>query len=344
MRGGVVFDASLAEAARVVLRSRAAVRVILQLGRAPDAVPEALAEAARRIEWEDHLPHGASLAVRAIGRSPALRHERFVAQVVKDGIVDRLRERFGVRPEIDPRRPDVLVDARIESGGVALGLDLGGGSLHERGTGRSGPAPLREDVAAGVALLVEADAAGAIFDPFCGTGTLVAEAAGLALGVPPGRDPAGLPVSRLPEFRRLPLAEIAAERAKPPRAAGPALRASDASRRAVDQARRTLARQGLAGAVELTVAPVPKALPPTGGPGLVLTNPPWGVRLDPEASRRAWHGLGTLARSEALSGWTLAALSGDASMTRELGLRASRKFPLRVGGVDARLLVYPLRR
>jgi len=337
--------ARLAAAARAVLALRAAGRVVLDLVRDVPAEPGPLSAVVRELPWEDWLPPDARFAVRATGRSPALRHTVHVARLVKDAVRDRFRGRGGAAPPVDPRRPRVLLDVAIRRGACSIGLDLGGGSLHARAGRRDAAAPLREDVAAGLAHLAGARGAAPLLDPFCGSGTLLAEAAAVALGLPAARDPRGLALGALLPFRDAPLGEIAEELAsrRPPGDHAPILGA-DADPARVAEARALLARAGLAGHVEVREAPVEElelADEVVATPGLVLTNPPWGRRLEGPGVRAAWRALGTLARR--LPGWTLAVLSGDPALTRELGLAASRRHPVLVGGVDARLLLYPLR-
>ncbi len=243
-------------------------------------------------------------------------------------------------PPVDPVSPRLLVDLRIGRDGAALGLDLGAGSLHQRGTGRRGRAPLREDVAAGLAHLAAVDSGTPLLDPFCGTGTFLAEAFAVAHGLPAGRHPARTALIRLPAFRELPLSELAAaERATPPEE-HPPVRGSDADPAAVDAARQQLARLGLDESIRVRVCTLDQLQPPRGEAGLILTNPPWGLRLD-EGVEESWHALGQFARQ--LPGWQLAALCGDPALSRQLGLKASRRHPVRIAGIDTRLLMYTMR-
>ena len=339
-RGAVRVPGDLRLGARLALGLRSAPRVILELATALPGEADGFQPALSRIAWEEWLPRELSWAVRVTGTTEELRSPLHTARLVKDSVRDRFTARGLACPPVDPRGARVLVDFRLERGTASAGIDLGGHSLHARGTGRQGPAPLREDVAAGLALLAGVDAERALLDPFCGTGTLIAEAAALALGIPPNRPPATLAVSALPPFTSLPLEAIARE-LEPERIPlhAPFL-ASDRNPRAIAEARAALDRQGLARHVELECAEVETVEPPDG-PGLVLTNPPWGLRLADEAAG-AWRGLGTLARQR-LSGWTIAALSGNAAITRHLGFKAERRIPLTVSGIEARLLVYAVR-
>ena len=333
--------ASLEEAATLVLGLRAATRVVWELARDLPVSPADLVEALAEIDWERRLPPGQTWAVRAGGRTPELRHSHYSALLVKDAVRDRFRRVGRACPLIDPQRPRVVIDLRIERSGASVGLDLGASSLHRRAARREVRAPLREDLAAGLALLAGARKSPVIVDPFCGSGTFLAEAVSIAIGRSARRNPASLAISRLEPFRHLPLADLREGPSRPPRDT-PIGFGFDRDAEVLDTARRIVTRYGLEDEVVLARRPIERIearnLP--RGPGLVLTNPPWGRRLAGE-EEPAWRALGSFARR--LPGWTLAALSGDPSLTRHLGLRALRRFPVGVGGVDARLLLYRLR-
>ena len=340
-RGFVAFRGSALDGARATLLSRAAARVVLHLVEDLPPDQQGLYEGLGALPWELLLPERVPWAVRAVGTSRALRHTGYTARAAKDAIVDRFESQGRTAPPVEARDARVVVDVRVTNRSLSAGLDLGG-ALHKRESGRYGEAPLREDVAAGLALLAgAADGAPALVDPFCGTGTLIGEAAGLALGVPPYRAPDRMPLGHLPLFAGLDLEEISRERIPMP--AQPAwIAGRDQDPRALQMARVVLDRQGLAEHIRLSKAPVQELSVPAGlEGGLLLGNPPWGQRLE-EGAREAWRALGTRAR-ECLGGWTLALLSGNPELTRELGFRASRRFPVMVGGTDCRWLLYEVR-
>jgi len=341
-RGYVYCDATAEDGVRLVLSIRSASRVILELAQGLPNEKDALVGALCDLPWEEWIPPRTPWAVRATGRSPELRHSSYAAQINKDAIRDRFRARGRECPPIDLEAPRLLVDLRIDRRAASIGLDLGGGSLHERGTGRKVEAPIREHVAAGLALLAEPRPDEPIVDPLCGSGTLIAEAAAIALGLPAGRRLERTALPRLALFRRLPLGEIAralCARAVPEHA--PFL-AFDHLESATRVTRMSLDRLGLSSQIRVATCALDK-LETThwGQRGLIISNPPWGLRLSAQDASRAWRGLGSLARR--LPGWKLALLSGERGITRELGLKADRRYPVRVGGVDARWLLYTMR-
>lgn len=189
--GGVNLSADLAGAYRLCLWSRLANRVVLCLAREEGIeTPEQLRAVVAGIDWTEHLAPGATLAVDFHGRSEAIRHTRFGAQTVKDGVVDRLQAAGLPRPSVELRQPDLRLYAHLHRGRLTLGIDLSGESLHRRGYRRDvGHAPLKENLAA--ALLVRAGwpaltrQGAPLVDPLCGAGTLLIEAAMMAADLAP---------------------------------------------------------------------------------------------------------------------------------------------------------------
>ena len=195
LRGQVAFSGALADAYRVCLWSRIASRVVLVLSHGAAADADELYDAASSIGWESHLSLSSTFAVDAHGMNDQLRNTQFVALRVKDAVCDRMQARFGGRPSVEVRHPDVTIVARVRGERVTLGIDLSGEPLFHRGFGRrsadDGLGGLRADYAA--AML----AAGSwhrclrhdtptLAAAYAGSGTILVEAAGAALDRAPG--------------------------------------------------------------------------------------------------------------------------------------------------------------
>jgi 23S rRNA (guanine2445-N2)-methyltransferase / 23S rRNA (guanine2069-N7)-methyltransferase len=347
---GVAFAGTLESAYRACLWSRVANRVFLELSSFEARDVQEFDAGVRRIDWTAHLPPGATLACDFSGRHPAITHTHFGALKLKDGIVDALRAARGVRPDVALVRPDVRVHAHARGSAVTVALDLAGESLHRRGyRGAAGEAPLKENVAAGVLLRagweVLAAQGGEFLDPLCGSGTLVIEAALIALDRAPGfsREYFGFLGWRghdAPLWERLRTEAQARSRAAAERRV--TLRGADHDTAAIEAARANAARAGVAGQVHFEVRELHDAAPLAGHgpgqPGLLATNPPYGVRLEDRASARALHReLGAVLR-ERFCGWSAAVLTGAPELGRELGLRAYRTHALWNGAIECRLL------
>jgi 23S rRNA (guanine2445-N2)-methyltransferase / 23S rRNA (guanine2069-N7)-methyltransferase len=341
----VRFQASPAVAYRVCYRSRVASRVLLVLRRFPCPDARALYGAVRTLRWAEHFGPDQSVRVDFVGTSPTIRQSHFGALKVKDAIVDAMREATGGRPSVDLDEPDVRVRVRLAEGHATLALDLSGAPLHQRGVGRDGgPAPLKESLAAAVLHLAGWPAAAAaglpLVDPMCGSGTLLTEAAGIALGHAAGR-------SRRFGFERWrghDAAAWAAVRAETdrPLAGSVRIHGSDLDPAQVARARENAARAGVASALALRVGSIADIEPPRGPAGLVVTNPPYGERLG-EADEVAvvWRELGDALRQRFL-GWHAWVLAGSPQLAKQLGLRPAARLPLHNGPLDGRLLSVPI--
>lgn len=347
---GAAFRGTLECAYRACLWSRIANRVFLEIARFEARDADEFHAAVRGIDWNAHLAPGATLACHFSGRHPAITHTHFGALKLKDGIVDALRAATGVRPDIELERPGVRVHAHAHGSAITVAIDLSGESLHRRAyRGEAGEAPLKENVAAGLVVRAgwpELARQGADFlDPLCGSGTLCIEAALIAADRAPGlgRDYFGFLGWRghdAPLWQRL-RAEAQA-RAAAATSTSARVRGSDRDSGAIRSARDNASRAGVAALVRLETGPLSEAAPPGARdpdrPGLLCTNPPYGVRLTDRESARALHReLGEVLRQR-FQGWNAAVLIGAPELGMELGLRAHRTHKVWNGPIECRLL------
>ncbi|MBR9912657.1 MAG: bifunctional 23S rRNA (guanine(2069)-N(7))-methyltransferase RlmK/23S rRNA (guanine(2445)-N(2))-methyltransferase RlmL [Gammaproteobacteria bacterium] len=348
---GIYFDADLAGAYRACLWSRLANRVLLPLGRFTCASAEDLYSAARGVDWTAHLRPTGTLLVDFTGTSGAIRNTQFGALTIKDAVVDCLREAAGVRPSVAKQNPDLRIHARLARGQVTLALDLCGDSLHRRGyRTQQGAAPLKENLAA--ALLLRANwpqiaaEGGALIDPMCGSGTILVEAALMALDRAPGLDRPEFAFERWPDFDApawQSLRQQALRRYREGQQRGIAeIRGYDADRRVLLAAESNIAHAGLEEYVRVIHKPLQDLVKPTHtelGAGLVITNPPYGERLgDKQQLTSLYRLLGDKCR-EHFSGWSLAVFTGNPDLGKSLGLRAHKRYKLFNGALASELLL-----
>ncbi|HSH48783.1 MAG TPA: bifunctional 23S rRNA (guanine(2069)-N(7))-methyltransferase RlmK/23S rRNA (guanine(2445)-N(2))-methyltransferase RlmL, partial [Halomonas sp.] len=350
---GVHFEASLAVAYRACLWSRLANRVILCLAQEEGIeTPDQLRAASAAIDWRHHLAPRRTLAVDFQGRSDAIRHTRFGAQTVKDGVVDRLQAEGLERPEVEPRRPDLSIYAKLQRGRLTLGIDLSGDSLHRRGYRLDvGHAPLKENLAA--ALLIRsgwpelARQGAALVDPLCGAGTLLIEAALMAADQAPGLHRerfgfhgwAGHDDAAWRELKR----EAEARASIGRRRCRNRIYGFDRSPPALAAAKANAMRAGIPALIQLEGAGLAEMRRPAAldeaATGLIVTNPPYGERLGelPELVG-LYTTLGARVKA-AFPGWRLALFTANPDLGHRLGLRAYRHYSLKNGPLDARLLL-----
>jgi 23S rRNA (guanine2445-N2)-methyltransferase / 23S rRNA (guanine2069-N7)-methyltransferase len=348
-RGGVSFGEGLDEAYRACLWSRVASRVLLPLARFEAGDAASLYEGVHAIPWCDHLAPSSRFAVKAAGAPAAAGPSHFVALKTKDALVDRIREEKGSRPSVDKARPDLRVHVHTRGSAVTVSLDLAGRGLHRRGTGRRGvAAPLRENLAAALLRLAgwpsRAETA-PLLDPLCGSGTLLLEAAAMALEVAPGlaRGSFGAP-GWLGHDEKLwsRLLSEARERAAAARGRRPRLAGRDASRGAVAAGRQVIARAGFSEHIRLEAGELREATPPWEEAGLVITNPPYGERLGEEGELGPLYELlGDVLRRR-FPGWTAWVLSGNRALEKRIGLRPASRTAVYNGPIACRFLEIPI--
>jgi 23S rRNA (guanine2445-N2)-methyltransferase / 23S rRNA (guanine2069-N7)-methyltransferase len=337
---------------RACIGSRIASRVLLQLARFPGADADALYRGAARIPWESHIDPAGTLWVDVVGGTESLRHRQYAARVTKDAVVDRLRTWTGERPSVEREAPDLRLVVHLgDDGHINLLLDLAGDPLHERGAGRAaGDAPIKETLAAALLFAAGWPAAAArgtpLVDPFCGAGTILREAAAMARDQAPGLGRRRWGFSR---WRGHDAAAWAAVRAAAQAAADAGrgrplhLSGSDEDAAVLARAAENLLADGVDD-VRLTRRAVDALVPPRGadGPGLLVTNPPYGERLgSPEAAAALHRTFGDRLKLT-FDGWTAWVVTA-VDRVGDLGLRPARRMPAWNGPLEVRFVEIPIR-
>ncbi|NUN48920.1 MAG: RNA methyltransferase [Candidatus Brocadiae bacterium] len=340
-RGGVEFLGDARTGMQACLRLRTALRVQEQLLEVPARGPRELYAAVAELDWEALSGPDRTIAVDATVRDSDMTHSQYAALVVKDAVVDQLRERCGRRPDVDTESPDLPLRLHLRENTARLYRDWSGESLHKRGWRPAlVKSPLNEATAAGLLLLTEWDRESPLADPMCGGGTFLVEAAHLAMDRAPG-------LRRSFAFERWPDYDDRAWRAlrrEAEQRVKPGLRfpieGCDLHPGAIPLARRAVEAAGVAGVVRVSQGDC-RTWNPTRPPRIVCTNPPWGERIgEGEDLVASWKALGNFLHR--CSDATAFVLSGNAELTRHLGLRASRKWVVRNGPIEGRWLRYEI--
>jgi putative N6-adenine-specific DNA methylase len=289
--------------------------------------------------------------VDATGTAPGLNHSHYSALQVKNALVDLQRQQWGARSSVDLDDPDLALHLHLGGAGsregstATLSLDGSGGSLHRRGYRPAmGLAPLKENLAAGLIALTGWDGRVPLADPLCGSGTLLIEAACLALGKAPGLG-RSFALERWPDFDRQlwqQERDAAAALALPPESPLAPIVGMEQDAGVLEQARHNAEAAGVAGALDLRQGDCRDFMPPPG-PGVLVCNPPYGERLGhAEALEPLYADLGRMVK-ERCGGWSLWLLSGNPELTGALKMKASRRIPISNGGIDCRWLHYEVR-
>jgi putative N6-adenine-specific DNA methylase len=337
---GCQFDGHWHDVWRANLQSRLATRILVQLSHAPIRSEDDLRALALDTEWERWFAADQTLRVDTSAIRSPMQSLQFCNLLVKDSICDRLRSKQGARPSIDTVRPDVRVHSFLSADHATLYLDTSGESLFKRGWRLDKTeAPIRENLAAGLLALSGWQADLPLFDPFCGSGTILIEAAWQALGIAPG-------INRPFAFERLRLHDRQAWQDMRRQATESVkdsldipLVGSDLSTDAIDAAKANMKRAGLkSDLIQWQVADATTAAPPSA-PGLILTNPPYGQRLavDDDLMPR-W--AAQLKRHYAQ--WHVNIISADLDLPRALRLKPKRRTPVYNGALDCRLFIFEM--
>jgi putative N6-adenine-specific DNA methylase len=341
--GGVRFEGPLIDAWRANLWLRTANRVLMPLADFFCDSGESLYEGVRALPWPEYLTPEMTLAVDCNLRDSALTHTGFAALKAKDAIVDSLRDRFGRRPNVAPRDPDLRVNLHVVKNRCTVSLDTSGGSLHQRGYRRErAEAPLKETLAAALIELTGWDGNTPLLDPMCGSGTIPIEAALKASRRPPGLERHDFGFQRWPGFQPELWRELIEEAREGIRHTLPApIVGSDLSAGALAMARKNAAWAGVGRLVTLNRADV-RSLAPPPGPGILLFNPPYGARLgEIEQLKNLYRQIGDAMKQNA-AGYTAYLFSGNPQLAKFVGLKASRRIVLFNGPIECRLLRYEL--
>jgi len=336
--GGVGFAGPLELTYHANLESRLASRILWRVAHGRYRNEDDLYALANGIEWERHFNVDRTLRVDVAATRSPLASLEFATLKVKDAVCDRFRAVAGIRPSVDKQRPDVRVHAFLGEREATLYLDTSGEALFKRGYRReTDAAPLRENLAAGLIALSGWTPDAPLLDPMCGSGTIVIEAALIAADRAPG-------LGRTFGFQKLAcydgpawqrIRQRAHDRVRPAPAA-PAIFGSDIDARVIELCRRNLATAGIAPFVDVAVADALDRVAPAPA-GVLIANPPYGIRLDSDAALTALYPKLGDALKQRFPGWTAYLLTGDRRLPKLIGLKPSRRTPLFNGAIECRL-------
>ncbi|MEM1246332.1 MAG: hypothetical protein AAGK22_08160 [Acidobacteriota bacterium] len=346
-RGAVSFVGTWRDCWRANLHLRTANRVLAEVGTFRAESDEDLYPAAKALFDGDPSIGGVpfseiahpkrSLAIRASSRASRIQDVRWLALKIKDALVDSQRDRFGRRGDVARRGADVPLRIFLRRNLATVLLDTSGRPLDHRGYRlESTTAPVREQLAAACFLAAEYEGEGPIFDPMCGSGTLLIESSWALDGGVPGRLRRTWVFERWPSLVRAELKELM-EAAQSFAATTPLIGA-DSDAEAIAAARVNLEAAGVADVARVRRANA-LAEPPPADSGLLIVNPAYGKRL--ANSPEFWPQLGDLLKKH-YKGWRAVVLAGDEDRGKRIGLRARRRLSVWNGSIEARILVFDL--
>jgi len=335
--GGVAFLAPWSSMYWVNLKSHIASRVLWEVGQTPYLSEDDVYRAAYSLPWPDWFTSLQTIKVKVSARRCPLTSLDFITLRIKDAVCDKFMAVRHKRPNIDTHHPNIRLDAFLDESTVTFYLDTSGDPLFKRGHRVvSVEAPLRENLAAGLLRLAGWTPNDVLLDPMCGGGTIPLEAALMARRIAPGQ-------SRAFAFEHLIIHDPKlwghlreASRVKQLAEVPAAIYASDQDPAAVKIAQRTFQGAGVSVDIRLKQSDI-LALEAPAERGVLLINPPYGVRLGrPEELDAFYPQLGNWLKQR-FSGWRAYIFTGDLRIPKLIGLAPSKRIPLFNGPLECRL-------
>ncbi len=341
VQGGVHFQGDTRLLYQSLMWSRLASRIMLPLGECRVYSDLDLYLGVQAIPWTEMFNPGATFAVHFSGLNDEIRNSQYGALKVKDAIVDSFTRKNLPRPNVDRESPDLRINVWLNKETAHISLDLSGEGLHLRGyRDGTGMAPIKENLAAAIVMRSGWVPGTPLLDPMCGSGTLLIEAAMLATDRAPGLHRGHWGFGGWAQHDDTIWKEVKAEaqtRARQGLAAyGSRFYGSDVDERVIERARRNARRAGIGELIDFVVKDVAQLNNPLpkGPYGTVISNPPYGERLESEPALIALHSLlGRIMKSQ-FGGWNLSVFSASPELLSCLQLRADKQFKAKNGPLD----------
>ncbi|KGF81002.1 DNA methyltransferase [Massilia sp. JS1662] len=348
--GGVHCSGTDTDAYRINLHSRIASRVLLRIANRTYANENDIYDLVLEQPWEDwfSVDHTIRVDITAI-KSPLTSLE-FTTLKIKDAVCDRFRDQFGRRPSVNTRTPDMRIMGFLDQRNFTIYLDTSGEALFKRGwREETGDAPLRENLAAGLLRVAGWKPGVPLFDPMCGSGTILIEAAQMVQGIPPGAR-RRFAFEKFRNFNAKAWQEMKTAIKPNPLPAEPTIFGSDISGDMVAMTRHNLRSAGILFEVPLKQIEAQQVQPPTSEPGLLVTNPPYGERIgvrgdstipQDEMAVGFYQQLSATLKQR-FAGWTVYLFTADLGLPKMLRLKESRKTPFFNGALECRLFRFDM--
>ncbi|HIF8389237.1 TPA: bifunctional 23S rRNA (guanine(2069)-N(7))-methyltransferase RlmK/23S rRNA (guanine(2445)-N(2))-methyltransferase RlmL [Klebsiella pneumoniae] len=341
VQGGVHFQGDTRLLYQSLMWSRLASRIMLPLGECRVYSDLDLYLGVQAIPWTEMFNPGATFAVHFSGLNDEIRNSQYGALKVKDAIVDSFTRKNLPRPNVDRESPDLRINVWLNKETAHISLDLSGEGLHLRGyRDGTGMAPIKENLAAAIVMRSGWVPGTPLLDPMCGSGTLLIEAAMLATDRAPGLHRGHWGFGGWAQHDEGIWKEVKAEaqtRARQGLAAYESrFYGSDVDARVIERARRNARRAGIGELIDFDVKDVAQLNNPLpkGPYGTVISNPPYGERLESEPALIALYSLlGRIMKSQ-FGGWNLSVFSASPELLSCLQLRADKQFKAKNGPLD----------
>ena len=321
---------------RANLWLRTASRVLVPILRFSAKDTDTVYEKVKKFDWTKHIQPKQSFSIDTTCYSDYFRHSQFLTYRVKDAIVDYFKDKSLPRPNVNTEKPDIYLQVHASQNHITISLDSSGESLHKRGwRTENTTAPLNEALAAGLLMLAGWKGDRDLYDPMCGSGTFLIEAALIARNIPPGIFRTDFAFEHWQDFNKEMFETIYNDDSEEKE-----LNGSDSSFYAIKKATDNIRSAGLKKLITLRQIEF-QHLPKIEKPSLLVTNPPYGERIKPEDINKLYSELGTCLK-HTFSGSEAWVLSANKEAMKYIALKPKQKINVLNGELDCTFQQYEL--
>jgi putative N6-adenine-specific DNA methylase len=348
--GGVHCSGTMQDAWLLNLHSRIASRVLMRMAQRSYTTENDIYDLVLEQTWEDWFGPDHTIRVDVTAVKSPLRSLEFTTLKIKDAICDRFRDQYDKRPSVNTREPDMRIVGFLDARNFIVYLDTSGEALFKRGwREETGDAPLRENLAAGLLRVSGWKPGVPLFDPMCGSGTILVEAAQMLQGIPSGAR-RSFAFEKFADHDRQAWAAMKAAVKPNVLPQEPTIFGSDISGDMVEMTRHNLKIAGILFDVPLKQIEAQHVSAPTTEPGILLTNPPYGERIGvrgdstlPQDDMAAgFYAAFSTTLKQRFAGWTAFLFTADLGLPKMLRLKESRKTPFFNGALECRLFRFDM--
>ncbi|MYN39420.1 class I SAM-dependent RNA methyltransferase [Duganella sp. FT109W] len=348
--GGVHASGELTDAYLMNLHSRIASRVLMRMAAGGYKNENDIYDLTLEQPWEEWFGYDHTIRVDLTAVKSPLKSLEFTTLKIKDAICDRFLDQYKKRPSVDTKEPDMRIFGFVDAHQFIVYLDTSGEALFKRGwRTETGDAPLRENLAAGLLRVAGWKPGIPLFDPMCGSGTILCEAAQMVQGVPPGAR-RRFAFEKFHDFDAKVWQDMKAAIKPNPLPSEPTIFGSDISGDMVEMARHNLRSAGILFDVPMKQIEAQQVQAPTSVPGILLTNPPYGERigvrgdstLPQDELANSFYADFSSTLKQRFAGWTVYLFTADLGVPKLLRLKESRKTPFFNGALECRLFRFDM--
>lgn len=326
---------------RINFESRTALRVLVPISSFQATDEKRFYQNIQQIDWSQYLQVDETLAIDAVTHSDFFRHSKYIALKTKDAIVDQFRDKFGKRPNVNVRQPDLRINVHISKDQCNISLDSSGDLLYKRGYRVDAvEAPLNEVLAAGMVLHAGWKGERPLVDPMCGSGTILIEAALIAGNIPPQHPDRKFGFQHWSDFDKQLWEKVKSRALDNVRPINVPILGYDKAFRAVKISHQNILAAQLSGKIEIERKAFEKMDPPPP-PGVLIMNPPYDERLAVDDVKAFYQSIGDRLK-QAYAGYEAWIISSNVGALKSVGLRASRRLTLFNGPLECKFMKFEL--